>query len=90
MVDISIILPGLLKMLNERDKRIFLGALSSKMGYGGVKTLSQITGVAETTIRRGAKELMDPAYLQEERVRAPGAGRPSKQGGREPFTRRMG
>ena len=45
------------------------------MGYGGVKALSDITGIAETTIRRGAKELADPSYLEEGRVRNPGGGR---------------
>ena len=77
MMDISVFLPRITAKFNERDKRIFLGALSSSMGYGGVKTVSQISGVAETTIRRGIKELSDPSYLEDERIRAPGGGRKS-------------
>ena len=74
-IDISVIIPSLMSTLNERDKRIFLGALSRTMGYGGTKTLSELSGVAESTIRRGAKELDDSSYLTNERIRAPGAGR---------------
>ena len=77
MINISTFLPTLTSKLNERDKRIFLGALSASMGYGGVKTVSQISGVAETTIRRGIRELSDPAYYEDERIRAPGGGRKS-------------
>ena len=77
MVDISSFLPGLISKLNERDKRIVLAGLSSIMGYGGIKTLSRITGVAESTIQRGLKELSDPSYIENKGVRAPGAGRKS-------------
>lgn len=79
MVDISTILPGVIRKLNERDKRIFLGALAMNMGYGGVKTISKISGVAETTIRRGITQIQDGSALQDEQVRAPGGGRKSIQ-----------
>ncbi len=79
MVDISTILPGVLQKLNERDKRIFLGALAMNMGYGGVKTLSNITSIAETTIRRGIAQIKDGSALQDEQIRAAGGGRKKVQ-----------
>ncbi|MDR0627609.1 MAG: ISAzo13 family transposase [Bifidobacteriaceae bacterium] len=59
--------------LDERQRRVVLGAAAEKLGYGGVSALSQATGVARNTIAQGAR---DAAGKPTPRVRAPGAGRP--------------
>ena len=50
-------LSGVLPELNERQRRILLAAEADALGYGGTRVLSSISGVAETTIRRGIREL---------------------------------
>ncbi len=46
------------------------------MGYGGVKQMSQVTGMHEDTIRRGRRELENSlATRPVERVRLSGGGR---------------
>ena len=50
---------------------------SQRIGHGGDHLLAQITGMNETTIRRGREELeAELADCPPERVRQPGAGRP--------------
>ena len=59
--------------LDERQRRLVLGAGAQELGYGGVSALSLATGVARNTIAQGAK---DAAGEPAGRVRAAGAGRP--------------
>ena len=40
----------MMPILDERQRRLFLGAYSKCIGYGGVKELSTLTGVSRTTI----------------------------------------
>jgi transposase len=54
---LKIKLSGVLPELNERQRRILLAAEAAAVGYGGIRTLSDISGVAESTIRRGVDEL---------------------------------
>jgi transposase len=54
---LKIKLSGVLPELNERQRRILLAAEATSVGYGGIRTLSDISGVAESTIRRGIDEL---------------------------------
>lgn len=54
---LKIKLSGILPELNERQRRILLAAEAASVGYGGIRTLSGISGVAESTIRRGVNEL---------------------------------
>lgn len=69
--------------LNEKERRIFLGAYSECLGYGGITELSQLTGVSRTTITEGQKSSRkiagDPKARgmvdRDTKVRAPGAGR---------------
>src|SRR5207244_3224568 len=44
-------------------------------GRGGISAVSQITGVARSTIGRGLMELRDGATAEPDRVRRPGGGR---------------
>jgi hypothetical protein len=67
-----------LSRLDEQQRRWYVGLESKKLGHGGDKQLSIITGMHVETIRRGRREL--DAYLKERpvgRVRLPGGGRPS-------------
>lgn len=67
----------LFSRLDENQRRWF-GALEAKrLGYGGDRRLSQITGMAEKTIRRGREELdRSLADHPPERIRRSGGGRP--------------
>ena len=50
-------LAGVLPLLNERHRRLLIGAEAVSIGYGGITILAKITGVSCPTIRRGMKEL---------------------------------
>lgn len=69
-------LPIFLSILNEKQRRLYAGFESIKLGYGGDTIISRITDMNVQTIAKGRKELMahdiDPA-----RIRRRGAGRPS-------------
>lgn len=54
---LKIKLSGILPELNERQRRILLAVEAESLGYGGTKILSEISGVAESTIRRGFDDL---------------------------------
>ena len=54
---LKIKLSGILPELNERQRRIVLAAEAASLGYGGIRVLSDISGVAESTIRRGVGDL---------------------------------
>jgi Rhodopirellula transposase DDE domain len=64
----------LLSTLDERQRRLYAGLESKKMGYGGDRHLARITGLSVNTIAKGRHELddLDP----DSRIRQPGAGRP--------------
>src|SRR6266571_1424615 len=60
--------------LDERSRRLWLGAEAQDLGYGGVAFVAKATGAARDTITHGVAELAgQPA--QAGRVRAPGGGR---------------
>jgi len=67
----------LLSRLNEQQRRWYVALEAKKMGHGGAKRMSQITGMHVDTIRRGLREL-DKALADRpvDRVRLPGGGRP--------------
>ena len=43
--------------LDERQRRLLLGVEASELGRGGIKTVSQATGVHPDTVARGVHEL---------------------------------
>jgi transposase len=62
--------------LNERQRRLLLGAEARLLGHGGVRAVAQVAGVSETTVRRGVFELeegQDP--FPDGRARREGGGR---------------
>ena len=61
-------------VLDERVRRLLLGAGARVLGRGGIKLIAADTGAAADTVRRGAPEL-DAGILADGRVRAKGAGR---------------
>jgi hypothetical protein len=65
-----------LSTLNEKQRRLYVGFESMKLGRGGDKLMSKITGINVKTIGRGRKELVCHD-ITPQRIRKPGAGRPS-------------
>ena len=63
-------------LFDERGRRLWAGAESRALGYGGDALVSSATGLARATIRKGRQELEAPVEMKG-RVRRPGAGRPS-------------
>lgn len=65
-----------LSRLDEQQRRWYVSLEAKKMGHGGAKRMSQITGMDVNTIRRGRRELdNEMADRPTERVRLPGGGR---------------
>jgi len=67
-----------LDRLDEQQRRWYVALESKRIGPGGDRLLSQITGMDEKTIRRGREEL--ESSLEDRpalRVRRVGAGRPA-------------
>jgi hypothetical protein len=65
-----------LSVLNEKQRRLFLGFESLRIGYGGDAMVSKISGVDVRTVSRGRKELLTHD-ISVDRIRTPGGGRPS-------------
>jgi hypothetical protein len=63
-----------LPLLDERQKRLVLGATAELLGRGGKTAVSQAAGVSRSTVTTGAKEVGEGAE-RSERVRRPGGGR---------------
>ena len=63
--------------LDERARRLLLGAEALAAGRGGQAAVARATGAAAGTVRRGLHELGEPsgANLERGRVRRPGGGR---------------
>ena len=65
---------ALLPHLDERQRRLAMGAEARVLGHGGIKVVARAAGVSAITVSKGASELesgSDPL----KRVRRPGAGR---------------
>jgi hypothetical protein len=60
--------------LDERGRRLFAAAEVRAAGHGSLKIVSEITGLARSTINRGEDDL-DAAPLAKGRVRRDGGGR---------------
>ena len=67
----------LLSRLNEQQRRWYVALEAKKIGHGGVKQMSIVTGMNSETIKRGRLELEDSLSTRPvERVRVVGGGRP--------------
>jgi len=61
----------MLPLLDERQRRLYLAAEVNALGHGGLRAVHKLTGVAESVIVQGQKELekgLNPAYVS--RIRA--------------------
>ncbi|MGI8828497.1 MAG: ISAzo13 family transposase [Candidatus Limnocylindria bacterium] len=67
---------ALAPVLDERARRLLLGAEAVAAGRGGQAAVAGATGASAATIRRGMTELGEPAAdLARGRIRRPGGGR---------------
>ena len=68
--------------LDEKTRRLWAASEATSVGWGGVSIVSEATGLAHTTIRRGVRDLdsvaLSPGDVGEaRRIRRVGAGRKS-------------
>jgi len=63
-------------LLNEKQKRLYAGLESVKIGYGGDQIISKLLAIDCHTVAKGRKEIMD-FDLDIDRVRRKGGGRSS-------------
>ena len=62
--------------LDEQQRRWYVAVEANRIGHGGIRLLSQITGMDEKTIQRGQQELeQDLAEQPTEQIRQQGGGR---------------
>jgi len=66
-------------MLNEKQRRLYAGLESLKLGHGGDAHIASLLGMDPHTVAKGRKELMEADLDAANRLRAPGAGRPSQE-----------
>ena len=66
----------LLSRLDEQQRRWYAAVEAQKIGHGGIRLLSQITGLDEKTIVRGQQELAQQLQSRPtHQIRQPGGGR---------------
>ena len=65
----------LLPVLDEKSRRLALGAVARAAGDGGITAVAKLTGASWQTVANGAAELESGMFAPEDRVRRPGAGR---------------
>lgn len=63
--------------LDEKSRRCFVGLLATQQGWGGVRRMSQITGLSRTTILRGQREVERTTGSRRQQIRRRGGGRPT-------------
>ena len=71
-------------LLDERERRVYAGLESLKLGYGGDRQMAEILGLDVSTVARGRRELLEHD-VNVERVRKAGAGRKAVEKKRQKF-----
>ena len=67
----------LLSRLDEQQRRWFVAVEANRIGHGGVRLLSLITGMDEKTIQRGQQEVEQGLSARPiTQIRLSGGGRP--------------
>lgn len=61
--------------MNERARRLWCASEAKSYGYGGLRAVFLATGVAESTIYKGIKELADSQKIDGSLIRRAGGGR---------------
>jgi len=69
---------ALAPFLDEKQRRLLVGAEALTFGDGGVEQVAALAGVSRETVRRGMRELQNPDQIEPERVRKLGGGRKPK------------
>jgi hypothetical protein len=69
-------LENFLSVLDEKQKRLYLGLESIKLGHGGDVRMASVAGVNVKTVSRGRRELLSKE-MDLDRIRRKGAGRPA-------------
>src|SRR6266550_2311538 len=71
---LAVKLQVLFPYLDERQRRLLMGAEARGLGHGGIRVVARAAGVAEGTVSRGVSEL-EAGMAPSGRVRRPGGGR---------------
>jgi len=61
-------------LLNEKQRRLYAGLESLKLGYGGDRKVAEFLGIDAHTVARGREQLL-AGDIEPERIRKTGAGR---------------
>jgi hypothetical protein len=61
-------------MLDERQRRLYAGLESLKLGYGGDQRMAEFLGMDPHTVAKGRRELLQQD-LDRDRIRNAGGGR---------------
>jgi Rhodopirellula transposase DDE domain len=70
----------LFSRLDEQQRRWFAALEATRLGYGGVQRMAEVTGLDRHTLTRGQRELASGlADRPTERVRSQGGGRPARE-----------
>ncbi len=63
------------QILSEKDKRLYAANEALRLGYGGIRYISQVLDCDRKTIYKGITELKHPDMIEKDRVRTIGGGR---------------
>jgi hypothetical protein len=66
-------------MLDEKQRRLYAGLESLKLGHGGDAYIASLLGLDPHTVAKGRRELMSGELTADGRVRKKGAGRPLQE-----------
>lgn len=70
----------LLSRFDEQQRRWYAAVEADKIGHGGIRLLSLITGLDEKTIVRGREEMAEQLSTRPiDQIRQPGGGRPAAE-----------
>jgi hypothetical protein len=61
-------------MLDEKQRRLYAGLESLKLGYGGDQRIAEFIGIDPHTVAKGRRELMEQDF-ELDRIRKAGGGR---------------
>lgn len=64
--------------LSEKDKRLFAGLEAMKIGYYGVREISEKLNIHKHTVRSGKNELLSENVISNKNIRRKGGGRKKK------------
>jgi hypothetical protein len=70
-------------LLDEKERRLYAGLESLKVGHGGDRRIADLLGIDVGTVARGRRDLL-ARDVEPERIRRPGAGRKRVEKKRRP------